>query len=406
MRLIVAIAAMFGLSSVFLFPSTQVEADSMNKASQCTEINERFPHGLAKDRSSRRAAVAIGFQAPDIKPAVYKRFQKRVKPSMPGVLCPVIQSSGIPSDIINEPDPQLEALAARVESAGANCLVIRRDGRIAREWYWRGTRENTQSIGYSTMKSVAATLVGIAENQGLLDIDQPASDFITEWRDTASNNVTIRQLLSMTSGREIGNQRTLALDPDFTSYAVGLGQRFPAGTQFFYGDAPVQALARVLTRASGEPLQAFANRELLQPLGLKETQFLPDASNGIHLAFLYTTTCRDLSALVQLYMDGGVWNGQRLLSQSFINQALNSSSALGTGYGFLIWLNTPGTSWFNTALPPDAFDFRGLCGQIGRGIPSQRLVLAAMTSTPLDQTRNCESSDRGIGLLRKILTYP
>jgi CubicO group peptidase (beta-lactamase class C family) len=402
---VTAVSIVFIGTALTLAPSHAREVEERSLAS-CAQVHQKFPSGVALSRSSRQAAVAAGFRAPQVKPKIYRQAVARIKPALKGVVCPVRSSD---TDVAEPPivnDPQYEAIATRVGNAGASCFVVRRDGRIVGEWYWQGRRATTPTIGFSTMKSVSGTLVGIAQTKGFLNIDQPASDFIHEWKGTPSSGVTIRHLLSMTSGREEGDRRILGLHPNPTSYAVGLGQAHPPGTVFRYGNGPLQTLALVLTRATGEPVKTFAERELFKPLGMNLTSVDPDPSGGINMVFIYLTTCRDLSAMVQLYVDGGVWKGQRVLSEEFVRQALSPSSSIQPGYGLTIWLNTPGAPWFNPSLAPDTFDFLGLCGQIGRGVPSQRLVFTAMVTAGLDQAVACEQEGRGIPELRAALVLP
>jgi CubicO group peptidase (beta-lactamase class C family) len=405
-RLVSAVVALMLLGTFLsLNPAHAREVEERSLAS-CAQVNKKFPSGVALSRSSRETAVAAGFRAPQVKPKTFRQVVARIKPTLKGVVCPVRRSGG--DDPQLNQDPQLSAMADRARDAGASCFVVRRDGRVVGEWYWQGRQATTPSVGFSTMKAVSATLIGIAETKGLLSIDQPASDFITEWRGTPSSGVTIRQLLSMTSGREMrpGDALALTVSPDPTSYAVNLGQVSPPGTVWRNSDSAVQTLARVLTRATGESVLSFAQRELLRPLGMDSTILNPDLSGGVNMAFMYLTTCRDLSALVQLYVDGGVWKGQRILSQQFLQQALSPSSSFMPGYGFLNRLNTPNSLGFIPSLPTDAFDFLGLCGQIGRGVPSQRLVFAAMITAGIDQAATCDPEGRRIGELRNALVLP
>lgn len=404
--LVLLALVLFGVLALIVTPAEGRAQE--RRFSSCSELRDDFPSGVALSPLSRKAAVAAGFQAPDVKPRVFRQIVVRIKPAMKGVVCPVKRVG----DQVGEPapvnDPQLEAIATRAANAGATCLVARRDGRLVGEWYWQGRDATTASIGFSTMKAVSATLIGIAQRKGLLSLDQPAADFITEWQGTPSSSVTIRQLLSMTSGREVrpGDQLALAINPDPTTYAVNLGQSSPPGTVWRNSDSAVQTLARVLTRATGHPVRSFAQQELLRPLGMDSTTLRPDASGGVNMAFIYLTTCRDLSALVQLYVNGGIWNDQKILSQEFLQQALRPSSRLMPGYGFLNRLNTPNSMGFIPNLPTDAFDFLGLCGQIGRGVPSQGLVFATMVTAGIDQASTCDPDGRRIAELRNALLLP
>ena len=100
-------------------------------------------------------------------------------------------------------DPgRLAAVAATAEKGKSNCLVVVRDAKVAGAWYFNGTTADTTQDIYSATKSITSTLVGIAADDGDLDVDDPASKYITEWKGTASASVTIRDLLSNDSGRE------------------------------------------------------------------------------------------------------------------------------------------------------------------------------------------------------------
>jgi CubicO group peptidase (beta-lactamase class C family) len=400
------------LTSVLLIfalqPAVASQAlDTQQRAlTSCAQVKKKFPNGIARDKQSRRSAIAAGYQAPAVKPARFAEIATRIRPTLPGVLCASRKLNVDNETISQQPDGSLTALAARVANTGASCFVVRRDGRLVGEWYWQGREQSTQTTGFSTMKALTATLIGVAERKGLLSLDQPAADFISEWKGTASSNVTLRHLLSMTSGREMrpDDPLQLVINPDPTSYAISLGQSYPAGSTWRNSDSAVQTLARVLTRATGQTVDLFARTELFAQVGFRNTTLVSDMSGGANMAFNYLTSCRDLSLLVQLYVDGGVWNGQRLLSEQFVAEALSPSSAFMPGYGFLNRLNTPGTQGFNPNLPVGTFDFLGLCGQIGRGIPSERLVYAVMTTASVNSAGSCDPMGQRVGALRDVLT--
>jgi CubicO group peptidase (beta-lactamase class C family) len=285
------------------------------------------------------------------------------------------------------------SLALAVEEAGANCLVVERGGRIVGEWSWQGFEPGALQEGFSTTKSVAATLVGIAQDRGLLSIDQAASDFITEWQGTASESVTIRQLLSNTSGRfhdVVTDYAQLAfLEQDKSAFAVALGQQSDPGARWVYNNAAVQTLEVVLERAVGQPVSDFAAQNLFGPLGMSSRLSMDGAGNAGLFAGIQTN-CVDLSRLVRLYMDGGEAQGRTVLSSTFIAEALTPSSALNDAYGFLWWLNRrglvqssaegssrPGAALLSQ-LGEDVFYASGACGQVAMGFPNDDLVVTVM----------------------------
>ena len=144
----------------------------------------------------------------------------------------------------------LEAMAKRAETDGANCLVVLKGGELVREWNFGGSSPTALQEGFSTTKSVASLLIGIAQDQGLLSLDQPASDFITEWKGTKSEPVTIRQLLSMTSGRyydfETDYAQMAFFSQDKSGFSIGLEQQHEPGTVWEYNNSATQTLEVVL----------------------------------------------------------------------------------------------------------------------------------------------------------------
>src|SRR6201999_2481225 len=107
----------------------------------------------------------------------------------------------------------------------SNCLVVTRNGRIAAEWQFGvTTRTSTQDV-FSVTKSVTSTLVGIAQDDGDLRVDDSASKWIPEWRGTPAAAVTVRDLLANVSGRAwsiVIDYSQLLTAPDQSAFAVGL----------------------------------------------------------------------------------------------------------------------------------------------------------------------------------------
>ena len=309
------------------------------------------------------------------------------------------QESASTSTALAQPDDTFASLAAAVEGAGANCLVIEREGWVVGEWLWQGFGPEALQEGFSTTKSVAATLVGIAQDQGKLSIDQPASDFITEWKGTPSEQVTIRQLLSNTSGRfhdVVTDYAQLAfLEQDKSSFAVALGQQHDPGTRWVYNNAAVQTLEVVLERAVGGSVASFAKQNLFDRLGMSSRLSLDGVGNAGLFAGMQTN-CRDLTALVRLYLAGGEVNGDRIVSSGFVDEALTPSSEVNEAYGFLWWLNTRGTVQSSAegstrqgvsllgALDEDVFYASGACGQVAMGFPQDELIISVMR--PVEST--------------------
>ena len=308
------------------------------------------------------------------------------------------------------PNPKYAALAAEVGAQSASCMVVQEGKTIVAEWYWGDRTPQTLSEGFSTMKSVTATLVGIAQTQKKLNINQKASDFIKEWKGTASESITIRQLLSMTSGRrEVFNGNPFA---DNELIAINIGQEITPGTDWRYSNTTLQVLETVLERAVGGSVKSFAKKNLLTPLGMK-SKFSEDGGANMYMFAFWDTSCRDLAKLVQLYMQNGKWNGKQILSAEFVNDARTSSSALNQNYGLLWWLNRAGTTKSTSAnaqtrigprhksAPLDMFEAIGACGQSAMGFPAQNLIITFMRTKTLFEALGC-GNDAQTSTLNKI----
>lgn len=247
-------------------------------------------------------------------------------------------------------DPaRLAQVAAQARRGKSNCLVVVRDGKLAGEWYFRGTTANTTQDVFSVTKSFASTLVGIAQDEGDLQIGQSASTWIPQWRGTPAEAVTVRDLLSNDSGREwslVTNYVDLLQARDRTAYAIGLRQAAAPGTVWAYNNAAIQTLEQVLDAATGQDVAAYARSRLFGPLGMAHTRLVRDAAGNPQLFEGLRSTCRDLARFGLLMLNGGAWSGSQVVSTTWVKQATGrSSTPLNAAYGYLWWLNR----WGNLA---------------------------------------------------------
>ncbi|KRF36172.1 hypothetical protein ASG94_01435 [Nocardioides sp. Soil805] len=270
---------------------------------------------------------------------------------------------------------RLDALAAGARAADSTCYAVVRHGRLARDWNW-GTARTTPREVFSITKSVTSALVGIAVRDGSLRLDDRVSRYVPQWRGTASETVTVRNLLSNDSGR------FWSLDSDYgalvqarnrTRYAVGLPQQYPPGSAWAYNNAAIQVLEAVLRRATGTPVDRYAARRLFAPLAMRHTRMGRDASGrSTSVFFGLQTTCLDLARFGRLYLGRGAVDGRRILSRGWVRRSVGVSSTVhNAAYGLLWWLNRPGPLRGAT----DAVDAQGqpvapMTGQLAPGAPA------------------------------------
>jgi CubicO group peptidase (beta-lactamase class C family) len=280
-------------------------------------------------------------------------------------------------------------LAADAEAGNSRCLLLIRGGKVVGEWYWNGHGPQATLEAFSATKSISSTVVGIAVDQGLIDIDAPASTWITEWVGTPSEAVTVRQLLSNDSGR-FYDFNTDYLDmavaaPDKTGFAIGLTQQHEPGTQWDYNNSAIQVLDAVISRATGMSTTEFARINLFEPIGAK-TVMKTDPS-GNTLTFMGAeTTCADLARFGLLFARDGAWDGRQVVAADWVAKATTPSQTLNPGYGFLWWLtggsaeaDPDGTGVSaDQGVPANAYAALGLGGQVVLVDPASDTVMVRM----------------------------
>jgi CubicO group peptidase (beta-lactamase class C family) len=240
----------------------------------------------------------------------------------------------------------LEAGAKEARRLDSTCFAVVRNGKLARDWNWRMPRDVPREV-FSITKSVTSTLVGIAVRDGDLRLDDRVSTYVPEWRGTASETVTVRNLLSNDSGRFWSMQSDYAdllAARSRTRYAIGLPQQYAPGSAWAYNNAAIQVLEPVLEEATGMPVATFARTRLFEPLGMSHTEMITDRSDNAAMVFYgLRTTCLDLARFGSLFLGSGKVGSTRLLDKGYVKQAVGRSSTVhNAAYGYLWWLNRPG----------------------------------------------------------------
>jgi len=242
-------------------------------------------------------------------------------------------------------DDLLTGLASQAEDAKTECLVVIRDGRVAGEWYWLGSDASTSREVFSVTKSIVSALIGMLEADGALSVDDLVALYAPEWVGTASQRVTIRNLLSNDSGRARPSATDLwdlAEQSDRTSFSIALDQAVPPGSEWTYNNAAIQVLSRVIERAAGEEAADYARRRLFEPIGMLDTELGRDRSGGTTTPFGATTTCLDLARFGLLFEQRGRWEGEQIVPEQWVKDSTTPSTDLNRAYGWLWWLNRSG----------------------------------------------------------------
>lgn len=274
--------------------------------------------------------------------------------------------------------------AAEHNSTG---LTIVRGGRLVTEHYWqRWTPETAQPI-FSSSKSVTATLVGMAIEEGRMKgVEQSASAFVPAWKDSPEAAITIRQMLSMTSGIRVGMVRAVASVDAFEETAALPPEHRP-GEHWAYNTPVYRMLLRMLEHATGESINQYTQRRLAGPIGLQYSSWdcSPAPAGKTNCAW-YRSCLRDMSKFGLLILRQGKWEDKQIVSAGYVKASISTSQKLNEAYGYLWWLN--GKSSFKLAggragqgmlwpdCPPDAVGALGAQDKKIYVVPSLDLVIS------------------------------
>jgi CubicO group peptidase (beta-lactamase class C family) len=274
--------------------------------------------------------------------------------------------------------------AAERNSTG---LVILRGGRIVTERYWKDwTLETTQPI-FSSSKSLTATLIGMAIEEGKLKgVNQSMADFIPSWKSTPKATITLRHVMTMTSGVKVGAAGVSA-DVDAFEEAAAFALEHKPGEHWAYNTPVYRMLLRALELASGESINQYTRRKLAAPIGMTHSSWdCSPAPNGKTNCTWYRSCLRDMARFGLLILRNGSWENRQLVSARYVKESTSTSQKLNESYGYLWWLNgkasfklpagreAQGMLWPDC--PPDAFGALGAQDKKIYIVPSLDLVVA------------------------------
>ena len=279
-------------------------------------------------------------------------------------------------------DEGLDTLLQYVERNDSKAFIVLKDGRIAIEWYASDFSQRDNWYWASAAKTVTATLVGILQEQGSLDISRSSSTYLGQgWTSLSSEQeaaITVWHQLTMTSGLDDRTGDPYCTDPECLVY------KEDAGSRWAYHNAPYTLLDGVIEGASGETL----NRQFADLLATKtgmDGAFFKQGYNNV-----LVSTPRSMARFGLLALNNFDWDGETVLAdQQFIRDMITPSQDLNRSYGYLWWLNgqesfmLPGSQIvfpgpITSQAPPDAYYGLGKNDQIVCVVPSENVVVVRM----------------------------
>jgi len=269
-------------------------------------------------------------------------------------------------------------------------LLVLHKGKIIHEKYAQGVGMDTKTRTWSTAKSIAATLIGILADQNKMHLD---STLGIEWLPIEKSmendpraDITLRNVLNMSSGLYTVDSRKM-------EYATGSGLSYWAGASSVNGarnrglirkpgtywdyenyDTLLGVLAMKNAIGDNKSYLEFPRKALFDKIGMRSTFVSTDRFGDFIFSSQVYTNARDLARFGLLYQQNGIWNGERLLSEEwieFVRRPAESTSERGNFYGAQWWL-VPDD---RTDIPKDCYSTAGNRGQYVIVVPSHELVI-------------------------------
>lgn len=208
-------------------------------------------------------------------------------------------------------------------------LIILYKGRIVTEKYWNNWTMNTVYYIASAGKSVTAFLAGIAQQEGLLNINNKTSTYLgTGWTSAPlakENLITVKHQLTMTTGLEYNVPDDDCITPACLTYKAD------AGSFWYYYNAPYRLVQDVIASATSTNYNTYTKTKLADKIGMK---------NYTWFNYVLWLNSRDMARFGLLTLNKGTWNGNTLMTdQAYFNAMTNTSQNHNQSYGYLWWLN-------------------------------------------------------------------
>lgn len=317
----------------------------------------------------------------------------------------VVPAGATPSPL--PPGPPLalpldvDAYMQRQRSAA---LMVVHHGQVRLERYGLDFDSQGRWTSFSVAKSFTSTLVGAAVRDGhIKSMDDKVSQYIQEMKGSAYDDVSIRQLLTMTSGvawnedygdptsdvAQFNNHKPEAGVDALVSYMRQLPRAVPAGTRWHYSTGETNLVGVLLSRATQKPLSSYLSEKIWVPAGMEQpaTWILSKTGQEISGCCLQAAT-RDFARFGQFILNGAAVNGQSIVPEGWLTEATTTRTGINTpgrGYGYQWWTYDDGT-----------FAARGIFGQ---GIfidPARQLVIASNANWGTSASDPAASADREV----------
>ncbi len=229
-------------------------------------------------------------------------------------------------------ESRIDSLYDFLEQENSKAFILLKDGRIVLEQYFNGHSANALWYWASAGKTLTAFMVGIAQQEGHLSIEDATSDHLGEgWTSCTAEQeaaITVRHQLTMTTGLDDGAGPLDCTQPGCLQYLA------EPGTRWSYHNAPYTLLDQVIESATGTTLNQYTTQKVKTPTGMTGTFQYVDNNN------VFFSNARSMARFGLLVHNGGNWNGNAIMTDiDYFTDMVNTSQSINQSYGYLWWLN-------------------------------------------------------------------
>jgi len=329
----------------------------------------------------------------------------RTMETVPKVVVHTIKAGGsvypLPKAAPLDVGVDFDAYMAKQRNAG---LIIVQDGKIRLEKYALGYDAGGRWTSFSVAKSFTSTLVGAAVKDGYIkSLDDKVTVYIPGLKGSAYDDVSVRQLLTMTSGvkwnedytdpksdvAQFNLQQPVAGEDITVSYMKTLPREAPAGSKWVYKTGETNLIGVLVSSATGKTLSDYLSEKVWKPFGMEQDAVWMLGPTGHEISgCCMSASLKDYARFGQFILDGGVAGGQKVVPDDWLASATTKQADIdfpGRGYGYQWWTNDDGS-----------FAAQGIFGQ---GIfidPARKLIIASNGNWPT------ATDPEGVGRAREV----
>ncbi len=302
-------------------------------------------------------------------------------------------ATGIDKSKLNEISKRL--INDNAYNGNAFAFVVLHRGIPVIEAYKPEFNRDTRFLSWSMAKSFTNALVGVLVGEGKMDINEPAA--IGEWNRDDRSKITLNDLLHMQSGlkwnENYGSRSDvnvmLHIEKDMAEFAYNKPLEHEPGTFWYYSSGTANIVSYLMRKefANDSGYYAFANTKFFNKTGMPDAIFEVDPSGTrVGSSYIYATAL-DYARFGLLYLNDGVFNGERILPEGWVQYTTKAASASNNGYGAFFWLNKAKKF---PSVPEDMYLCDGYNGQEIFILPDQQLVVVVLGYSPQPVGMDCD----------------